>query len=191
MGGTLRIVRLVFVVILCFLSCLLPSGAVRAQTSASYKLQEHTFNSGGHPSNGTNPTAAGVSITLGAIGDSAGAQVFSSASFRIQGNFVTAYPPPGEVMNLRLSANKQTLSWNAEASSGTYSLYRDSLGVLPGLGYGGCLQQGIAGTSTDDTELPSSAAGFFYLVTVDNRLGEEGSKGFDSEGATRAGTQCP
>jgi hypothetical protein len=33
--------------------------------------------------------------------------------------------------------------------------------------------------------------GFFYLVTVENRLSEEGTKGFDSGGGERTGSACP
>lgn len=188
-GQTVMSVR--FAVIFVFTSCLLLPGGARAQTSASFKLEEHAFNGGGHPANGANPASTGLRVTLGAIGDSVGAAVFSSASFRLQGNFVSAYPPPGEVANLRIAANKQSLSWSGEASSGTYNLYRDTLGTLAGLGYGSCFQQSINGAGADDTGLPSLGAGFFYLVTVDNRLGEEGTKGSDGVGTKRAGTQCP
>ena len=43
---------------------------VLAQESASYKLNEHTFNSGGNPSDGVVLTSASYKITLDAIGDS-------------------------------------------------------------------------------------------------------------------------
>jgi len=45
-------------------------------------------------------------------------------------------------------------------------------------------------TDTDSDPLPVSG-GFFYLVTAENRLAEEGTKGFTAEGAERLGTVCP
>ena len=45
--------------------------------------------------------------------------------------------------------------------------------------------------TTTDGDTPSSSQGYFYLVTVENRLDEQGPKGIDSYGAPRQGNVCP
>lgn len=170
------------------------SDAVLAQQSTSFKLTESTFNSGGHPGPGANPTSVSNRLTLGSIGDGPSASLGMSASFYLEGNFVSAYPPPGETLNLGFAlptANKQTLTWTAERSAGDYNLYRAAVTSLSGLGYGLCSQQNLSGPTVIDATVPSIGQGFFYLVTVENRLNEEGTKGFASSGAERTGTQCP
>jgi len=49
----------------------------------------------------------------------------------------------------------------------------------------------LPANSTTDGGPVSVGDGFFYLVTVVNRLGEEGGKGFRSDGTERLGTVCP
>ena len=170
----------------------LAAGPALAQQSASFELDEHTLNGGGHPSAGTVPASAGFRITQGSIGDPVVAHGMAGGSFRVDASFLSAYPPPWEVTGLGFAANKQDLFWQSERSRGTYSLYRGSLGSLSGLGYGTCLQQDIASESTNDLDTPPGGDGFFYLVTVENRLGEEGTKGTRSDGTTeRQGTRCP
>ena len=61
------------------LATILLSGAALAQQSASFRLTEHTFNAGGHPSNGTVPSSAGYRITLDAIGTAVGTASLSQA----------------------------------------------------------------------------------------------------------------
>jgi hypothetical protein len=164
--------------------------AALAQESASHKLEEHTFNAGGHPAGGVNPASASHQITLGSIGDPFASQLSFGDSNVVASSFLLAYPPPGEVGGL-LFVDNVALVWDASAASGTYSLYRGLIGSLSGLGFGACLQQNIPAATTTDATLPVVGEGFFYLVTVENLLGEEGTKGFTSGGAERLGSACP
>jgi hypothetical protein len=84
-----------------------------------------------------------------------------------------------------------TLVWNPENSAGTYNVYRAAMSTLPSLAFGSCDQQGIVATSAAAGANPPAGTGFFYLVTVENSLGEEGTKGFQGGGAQRAGSACP
>ncbi len=83
--------------------------------------------------------------------------------------------------------DSETLTWPAEQSAGVYNLYRDDTSD----GFGNCEEQDIAGTTTTDSSTPTTANTFFYLVTAENRLDEEGTKGFQSSGTERLGTACP
>ena len=160
-----------------------------AQASASYRLNEHVFNSGGHPADGVVVSSPSYRIRLDAIGDAALGVGLSSASFHAETGFASAYPPPGEVAQL-LAPDKQTLTWHPERSAGRYNLYRGLIDTLPGLEYGACFRQEIAGTTATDTETPAAFHAWFYLVTVENRLEEEGTKGYGSS-AERGGIVCP
>ncbi len=161
------------------LAALLSSGFVLAQTSTSYQLEEYAFNAGGTPSQGQVLTSASFSITLASIGDTVAATGMSSASFQLDVGFDAAYPPPGEVLGLMLT-DKETLVWNSESSAGQYNLYRDDISN----GYGNCEEQNLSATTTTDTSTPTSGNTFHYLVTVKNRLAEEGTKGFQSDMTT-------
>ena len=46
-------------------------------------------------------------------------------------------------------------------------------------------------TMVDDTHELETGEGYFYLVTAENRLDEEGTKGFSHDGPEREGTVCP
>jgi len=174
------------------LAALVLSGTALAQTSTEFTLEEHTFNSGGTPSQGVDLTSASYSITLASIGDTVVATGLASSSFGMDVGFDVAYPPPGEVGSLFMGrlgqkgrapdlTDKQTLVWSAEQSAGVYNLYRDDISN----GFGDCEERGIAGTTTTDTATPTTA--FFYLATVENRLAEEGTKGFQSNATERVG----
>jgi len=165
---------------------------VPAQESASYELNEHTLNAGGNPLGGVVLTSASYKITLDAIGDSVGGRDSSSVSYRMEGSFVAAYPPPGEVQGVSFT-DPITLRWSPERSSGDYNLYRDLTGNLDLLGFGACAQQGITDTTTtvNDAHELDPGTGFFYLVTVENRLDEEGTKGYSHSGSEREGAVCP
>jgi hypothetical protein len=176
--------------LLALVVCVSVPCAAMAQTSASFKIVESSFAAGGHPSAGAVPASAGFRVSLGVLGDPFEGRTATGASIRVGGGFPAAYPPPGEVRGLT-ALDKVTLSWNAEPSAGNYQVYRDELTALPGSGYGLCLQQNLPGTTLIDAEIPSRGRGFFYLVTVENRLGEEGTKGFDRKGIERTGTVCP
>jgi len=178
-----------FLVVATILGMVLP-GAALAQSSPSFKVAESGFSSGGHPAAGASPSSAGFELSLGSIGDAASPQLVSGPSFRVEGGFVAAYAPPGEVLQLR-TPTKTTLQWNADRSAGNYQLYRDGLTELPGSGYGLCLIQNLTGTTATDTNVPTRGRGYFYLVTAENRLGEEGIKGFDSQNNERKGNVCP
>lgn len=184
----MRRTRILFLLILG--AAELDGTAALAQESASHKLEEHTFNAGGHPASGVNPSSASHHLSLGSIGEPFGFQVLFGASGSIEGGFLLAYPPPGEVSDV-LFVNNTTLVWDPEVSAGTYSVYRGLISGLPGLGFGACTQQNLLAPTTIDATLPAVGTGFFYLVTVENRLGEEGTKGFTSSGAERLGSTCP
>ncbi len=164
------------------------SGTALAQTSTSFTLEEYTLNSGGTPSQGVDLTSASFSITLASIGDGVVATGLASSSFGMEVGFDAAYPPPGEVaatcgvgQPCLVFTDSETLTWPAERSAGVYNLYRDDISN----GFGDCEEQDIAGTTTTDTAIPTTA--FFYLATVENRLAEEGTKVFQSNATERLG----
>lgn len=160
-----------------------------AQESPSFKLVESAFNAGGDPANGSWPSSASFRMNLDAIGDAALGTGPASASFRLDGGFVSGYRPPREVTGLRL-ADALTLVWEAEPSTGDYNLYRGNLGSFTA--YGNCLQSRLVTTTTTDAGSPASRAGYYYLVTAENRLDEEGTKGTNSAGAPRVNAApCP
>lgn len=164
--------------------------AVQAQESPSYKLREHVFNAGGNPDGGAVLASAGFHVRLDAVGEGVTGTVLGSLSYRMDGGFVSAYPPPREVRNLRFSS-KTTLSWDAERSAGDYDVYREILSTLPG-GFGTCLQHDIPAQTAADAGVPGGGTGYFYLVTAENRLDEEGTKGFRSNGTERPNpAPCP
>jgi hypothetical protein len=172
------------------LLAVLSTGAALAQTSASYKLQEYTFNNGGDPWSGSFAASASHRIRLDAIGDAVAMTGLSSASHRMDNGFVGDYPPPGEVHNNRWT-DKTTLIWDPEKSIGSYDVYRDTISALPGT-FGACFQSPLPNESAVDATNPAVGTGWFYLVTAKNLLGEEGTKGFRSSGVERPNTApCP
>ena len=166
------------------------SGSTRAQESPSFRLTESVLNAGGRPENGAVATSASFRIELDALGDAVSPVAVLGPSFGHVPGFVSIYPPPGEVTGLVFD-DDVTLRWNPERSAGSYNLYRAALDSLAALGYGGCEQTSIAGASTFDADAVPSGQGFFYLVTVENRLEEEGTKGYRSDGIERGGVVCP
>lgn len=163
---------------------------IAAQSSASFRLEEHSWNAGGHPEGGAAAASASFRISLASIGDSVVRTGLSSPSFRADTGYAFGYAPPAEVLNLVWSS-ATTLEWSADGSVGSYNLYRDLVGTLSGLGFGQCEQQGLTGSSTTDTDTPGLGAAYFYLVTAVNRLAEEGPKGLQSDGTPRQGNACP
>ncbi len=161
-----------------------------AQQSASFKIEESALNSGGTPAAGASPSSASFKITLSSLGGGPSGRALSSASFRSDAGFTSAYAPPGEVAGLIFSG-PDTLAWNADPSATAYNLYRDLHSNLSGLGFGQCEQQGLSGTSATDGDAVPAGDGFFYLVTALNRLDEEGGKGAQSDGTERGGNVCP
>ena len=170
---------------------LLAALPARAQTSASYHLNEHTFNAGGGPANGISLTSANFHMKLDAQGDILVATGMASAAFHANGGFVGDYPPPGEVLGL-LFSSATSLLWNPEKSMGQYELYSDAVSVLRSGGTGTCLQSGLTITAATDPTTPAVGTARFYLVTVRNSLNEEGTKGYRSNGTELPNTTpCP
>jgi len=161
-----------------------------AGQSTSYKLDEYVFNSGGNPIGGAIPSSSGFRVSLDAIGEGIVGPGPSSASFSMDGGFVSAYPPPGEVTDL-VFTDKQTIDWDSEKSVGVYNLYRDFISALPGQSYGQCSQSDLASSTATDGDVPPITTGYMFLVTAENRLGEHGTKGFASSSAERLGNLCP
>lgn len=177
-----------------FLVLVLPlltlGGPALAQQSASYKLQESVLNAGGHPAQGTVLSSASFKIKLDSIGEGLAGIALGSASYHADGGFVGAYPPPGEVTG-DYFRTKTMLAWNPEKSVGVYNVYRNTIATLPGA-FGTCLGGSVPDASYTDATVPSAGTGYFYLVTAENRLGEEGTKGYQSSGVQRTNTAaCP
>ncbi len=168
-----------------FGALLLLSGSALAQTSTSYVLEENSFNSGGNPVDGFTASSASFQLSLDAIGD-INAHGLSSTSFLLDSGFVGAYPPPLEVINL-IFTGVNDFEWDPFPGIGTYNVYR---GVIGGFdpGYGACSQTGLTTNSASDGD-PITSPGFFYLVTTENRLAAEGTKGSNDLGE-RTGTFC-
>jgi hypothetical protein len=163
---------------------------VLAQESAGFKLTEHVFNGGGHPHRGVVMSSPGFRVSLDSIGESVLSHTIGSGSFRANGGFAPAYLPPREIVGLRFT-DGETLQWDAQAAAAGYNLYRGSLGNLTGLELGTCEEQDLVAATVTDPDLPSGGDGFFYLATAMNRLGEKGTRGFQSDGSERDGTACP
>ena len=161
-----------------------------AQASASFRISAHVLNAGGHAASGTVLSSSSFRITFDSIGDPLAALPMSSASFRLQPGFALVFPPPGEVSGL-VFQDRQTLRWNIEPAVGSYNLYRGLVSTLPSLEFGTCEQEGIPQATTTDSSSPLSGQAFFYLVTAENLLTEEGTKGFQSNGTERQGNACP
>lgn len=160
------------------------------QQSTSYKAEERVLNAGGSPDGGMELTSAGYRVTLSSLGDGLLSMTLSSSSFQVHGGFVGGHKPPGEVMNL-VFINETTLQWDPDSSAGTYNMYRDLLSNLGGMGYGNCQQTGLISPTTLDTDTVPPGDAFFYLVTVENTILQEGPKGFQGGGAARLGPTCP
>jgi len=183
--------RRLFVLFLPILALLIaPALPVAAQTSTSYRISDHAVNAGGLPTGGTTAASASFRVTFSSIGDSLVQPGLASASYQMDSSFASCYVPPGETTGL-LFTDATTLAWDPEPSVGFYNLYRADLATLSGGGYGACLQPDVPGATTTDSQPLGSGAAFFYLVTAENRLGEEGIKGSDSVGMIRGGSACP
>jgi len=166
-------------------------GAVIAQSSASYKLNEHALNAGGHPAQAIVATSATFRITLDSVAGPIAGRGITGPSYRMTAGFGSAYAPPGEVPGLEFLADGETLQWLPEPASTAYDVYTSSLSTLPGA-YGACAAPRVTGRSWIDSATLAPGGGRFYLVTGVNRLMEEGTKGRTSSGAERANpSPCP
>lgn len=170
---------------------LLLGGTAIAQESTSFRLTEHVFNTGGHPAQGVILTSARFRLTLDTLGGSVFAAPLASSSFMLDGSFAAAYPPPGEVEGLEFT-DETTLIWHAEKSVGTYCLYSKGIKRPFDPAYGVCSLGDIFGEATSVTDIPADGEALFFLVTARNRLREEGTKGYDSDGGKRPNPlPCP
>jgi hypothetical protein len=163
---------------------------VYAQESTNFKLKEHIFNQGGHPIQGAVLTTANFKITIGSVGELTDNSQLNSDSFSLEGGFISSFPPPGEVADLHFHSDHQTLTWNPEKSKGSYNLYRDLISSIKP-DYGACKEYGITDETTTDSDDPGVGNGYFYLVTVRNRLNEEGTKGYSSSAERPNDYPCP
>lgn len=172
----------------------LTAASAAAQSSASYKVQDGTINNGGDPRNIPALSSGHFHMSLDAIGDGAVRSGLAGASFHLDTGFVARHPPRPEVTGLILTPlgfPETQLQWNPLPSAISYEVYRGTISTLPGT-YGSCFAGGLASTSTTDTALPSVGQGFFYMVTARNAFGEEGPKGFRSNGLEQANPlPCP
>jgi hypothetical protein len=164
--------------------------AAHAQTSASYTMQEYTINAGGRPSQGTITTSASFRVTLDAIGDGVIGSGLSSDSYKMAAGFAAPHRPAGEVMGL-IAKDHRTFQWDWEPTSTAFNFYRDPLSLLP-TEFGACLASRATTNSWGDASVPAAGTGWFYLVTGENLLWEEGTMGAASSGAERPNTApCP
>lgn len=182
---------------LCVLILALLAPAALGQASANYNLTESVFNQGGLPDAGSVMISASYQMTFASLGEAAvgigleSSPAFGGGSYGMDTGFVSSFPPPGEVRDLMLT-DAETLVWAPEKSVGDYNLYRDLLTSLAGMDYGSCEQHDIAEETTTDPDTPPASDGYFYLVTANNRLDEEGTKGSSSAGDQRANLDpCP
>ena len=179
---------------LAALAALISGAPASAQQSASFVLEGSTFNEGGRPANGVVAQSASFQITLDAVGETVPSFDATSAGFGLSGGIVGTYAPPSEVQAVEFSAgggSSTELQWAPMPTAVRYDVYRGPLGRLPGT-YGSCLASNLVGTVYNDPDAPGSGTGFFHLVTGENRLGEEGTKGYQSNGTVRtAAPACP
>jgi hypothetical protein len=161
------------------------AGPAFAQESASFRIKTPVLNNGGRPLDGLFPSSANYRLRPDALGEGAVQASAVSASFRLAGGFLQAFPPPGEVKDLRFT-NATTLAWDPEPFADSYHLYRtgpmgSGIGTMP---VGNCLQSGIAGLTTTEPDVPPTGKAFFYLVNAVNCTRIEGP-------ADPTGTRCP
>ena len=160
------------------------------QTSARYRMTEHAFNDGGRPAAGLIAASPGFRMTVDSIGGSVRGTGLSSPSFRMRIGIVPESYAPGEVRNLWF-LDSTTMVWDPDPSAGVYNVYRADSVTLP-VSFGSCHQSGLAATQASDPAQPPPGVGWFYFVTAENGLSEEGTKGFSSSGAERSNpAPCP
>jgi hypothetical protein len=170
------------------LLALLAAAPAAAQSSTSYKLTETSFNNAGDPVNGATLGSAHYHIKLDTIGAGTGVMSLTSGSFHLDTGFAGVNRPPGEVTGVRFT-NPTTLQWNAEPSAEWYEVYQAT--SLPGT-FGTCYAGDLTTASLIDASTPPLGSRVYYMVTVRNRLREEGTKGFGSTGTERTNTlPCP
>jgi hypothetical protein len=165
--------------------------AVLAQTSPSYRVDEWTVHAGGHPLGGFGLASTSYRMSLDAVGEIPIAPLLHSTGYSIDVGFARSYPPPLEVREVVALGDKATFAWAPDRSVGSYRVYRGLLRELPG-SYGACRIADISADHVMLEETPNVGQTFFYLVTAQNTLLEEGPTGYDSAGASRVVSgPCP
>ena len=166
-------------------------GALLAQSSPSFRLEESTVNAGGHPQGGIGLVSASYRMSLDSVGELPSGTLLQSAAHSIDVGFARCYPPPLEVHEVVAFGDKATFAWAPERSVGSYRVYRGSLHELPG-DYGACRRAEVAAGQATLPEIPEVGQPFFYLVSARNMLLEEGTTGSDSVGRLRVvAGPCP
>jgi len=154
---------------------------VTTPPAPAFKIDSSVFNAGGHPDDATILTSSNFQMSLDALGDAAGAVALGSASWRMEAGLTPGYGPPGEVMNLRFD-DATTLRWDAEPTAGLYNLYDADT----------CVPPALTQTMTTIAADPAPGEMFLFLVTAENGLGEEGTRGYKSDHSERLNpTPCP
>lgn len=176
-------------VVFVFCTVLNVSILVFAQSAGNYVQDEHIFNEGGNPLQGQVLASTNFIITLDAVGQSLGLTELSGSSFQMQAGFVPAYPPPLETLNLKFVTKTQMI-WDHEKSVGTYNIYRgNGDNFAP---FGACMSKSLPSENGQDSEIPAPNQFFYYLVTAENQIEEEGTKGYESDGTERINAApCP
>jgi len=85
--------------------------------------------------------------------------------------------------------------WDVEPSAVEYHVYRGLLADLTYSNYGACRNDldtgGRSDTMLDDAEEPAPGAAFFYLITAEDALGEEGGLGLGTRAERSLLAACP
>ena len=154
-------------------------------------MDESTIHAGGHPIGGLGLTSANYRMSLDTVGEAVTAPLLSNSTNSMDVGFSRSYPPPAEVRQVVALGDKATFAWAPERSVGTYRVYR-GYSTMPPAHYGFCRIGDVAGGSVLLEEAPDSGQQFFYLVTAQNMLFEEGITGYDSAGTPRGNPgPCP
>lgn len=150
-----------------------------AQQSASFVVDQQSFNAGGRPLDGVTAGSASFRLSLDAIGSGPRPTVLTGSFFSGESGMVAPLAPPREVQGL-LFDSVSAMHWLPDPRGLAYNVYRD----------GGCDDALVEGTSHAATGTPAAGQAWLYLVTSVNRLIEEGTRGLDSDGNERAGGAC-
>lgn len=101
---------------------------------------------------------------------------------------------PGEVPNVAVAADKQTISWGTPASffgtSPVYDVFRASQSVGGAVPVYSCFSPNQLGASVSDATTPPSGTAFLYLVRGQTGCGD-GTVGVTHTGGARIVPSCP
>lgn len=169
----------------------LSTGVALAQSGPTYRLEELTMNAGGHPADGVGLTSSSYRMSLDALGEASVAPRLRGSVYSMDAGFARCFPPPAEVQQVVVLADKTTFAWAPDPSVGAYRVY---FGDVRNVRWdeGTCLMAGIDPEFTTPDHFPEPGETFFYLITAQNTLLEEGTTGYDSAGTPRdAPVPCP